>query len=334
MTQHIRAVSLADYVAALHGSGQTSVRWENNVYWQAGEWGSVERRPFVCFDEPSVEEMRAVFRCTSALVAAYVRKPDQQHPQNAWLYICEDKDYSLAKLNAKRRENARRALREFSYAPLDSQTLLRHGAAAYSDSRARAGLSDVGKSVFLERFCDFLYNPAHHVIGAWREDRLCSFMYVVAVDDSAIIGVFSTTDSLRYKPNNGLLHLALEGLLAHGNFRSVCYGLSTIQDADNSEGVHDFKIKVGFEARPVHRAFVFRPCLAPFANRCSYRVLKGLECLLPRNRMVRKASGMLSAYLGRADWLRFPQPTPTSGGENEKVLAFPQTPQELQKKAA
>jgi hypothetical protein len=161
----------------------------------------------------------------------------------------------------------------------------------------------------LDRFGAFLSNPAHHVIGAWREDRLCAFMYVVAVEDSAIIGVFSTTDSLRHKPNNGLLHLALEGLLAQGAFRSVCYGLSTIQDTDNWEGLHDFKIKVGFEACPVHRAFVFRPSVASFANRCSYWVLKGLERLLPRNRIVRKASGMLSAYLGHASRFRVPQPT-------------------------
>ena len=48
---------------------------------------------------------------------------------------------------------------------------------------------------------------------------------------------------------------ALDYCLSQGRCREVTYGLSSIQEIDRTASLDYFKKKVGFESRPVHRAF-------------------------------------------------------------------------------
>ncbi len=141
-------------------------------------------------------------------------------------------------------------------------------------------------------------NPAHRVLGAWKDDSLIAFFTVVAVDDWAEIGGHSTNAGLQFRPNNGLVHYILSHLLVENTFAAVSYGYSSVQEGSNAQGLHQFKTRVGFEAIPVHRAFVLHPLLQPFANRLSLAMARRVLKLAPANRILRKACGVLARVVG------------------------------------
>jgi hypothetical protein len=54
---------------------------------------------------------------------------------------------------------------------------------------------------------------------------------------------------------------------------------------------------MGFEALPVHRAFVVNPLLRPLVNRASWYLTKGLLRISPQHALLKKAEGALRLAL-------------------------------------
>ena len=75
---------------------------------RASRWGPWPCAPNSAPRSPPVAEIRKLLWHTVSPVATYACRPDADHPQNAWLYVCEDQDYGLDKVNAKVRSNIRR----------------------------------------------------------------------------------------------------------------------------------------------------------------------------------------------------------------------------------
>jgi hypothetical protein len=292
-------VAMREYAASLAREAVGVLPGSANTWWVRHEGMSLVRRPVPCLDVPPAKEVRSVLWRAGVPVASYVCQPDEQHPQNAWLYVCHKDTYSMSKLGAPVRRHLKRALRELRFDLVSPETFLEHASVAYCDTRRRAGLADGTTVVFRQLFEPFLRNPASFIIGAWKENELAAFLTVVMVDDWAELGLFSADRYLPLRPNNGLIHVALETLLAGPHCRLVSYGLSSVQEASKAEGLHAFKTRVGFEARPAHRAFVFHPLLRAFANPITLCVLRGCARLHPRSRALNKASGLLATHLGR-----------------------------------
>jgi hypothetical protein len=130
-------------------------------------------------------------------------------------------------------------------------------------------------------------------------------MWIFMVDDWAALYGCAANEHLRSYPNNGLLHFALDYCLTQGRCRAVTYGLSSIQEVNRAATLDYFKKTVGFEARPVHRAFLFHPLVRPLANPLAYWFVRGCSKVCPQSRTLRKAAGMLASHLGK------PQPLDT-----------------------
>ena len=81
-----------------------------------------------------------------------------------------------------------------------------------------------------------------------------------------------------------------------------------------------FKQKVGFEARPVHRAFQFHPLLRPLVNPLTYWIVRGCSKACPHSRILRKAAGTLAAGLGKPVQADAPRP-PLRILRNKKIVA-------------
>jgi hypothetical protein len=122
---------------------------------------------------------------------------------------------------------------------------------------------------------------------------------VTEVEDWAEIdGCFSADALLKLRPNDTLLFSALSHYLVEGTCQVVSYGVSSLQAVSNMEGLHLFKKKVGFEARPVRRAFVLHPLLRPFANRLMQWSINTMLRFSPENRRLKKTEGVLASMLG------------------------------------
>jgi ribosomal protein S18 acetylase RimI-like enzyme len=309
----IRPVHQEVYLAALRKSGARVLAGSGGVFWQGIEMRSMERRPEFYLDMPSADELNRVFWKAYSPLATYVCRVDAEHPQNAWLYLCDDQEYRLEKLSSPARRDIRRAIRELTFEFLDASTFLERGEKPFCDTRRRVGLSDGTPRAFRRTFQHFCENPAHHVIGAWAGDTLAAFMTVVTVDDWGDLYAFAANEHLRLCPNNGLIHFALDYFLAQHRIRVVNYGLSSIQEVSNAKSLHAFKKKVGFQCHPVHRAVVFHPFMRPLANRATLTALRAYRFLQPGNLPVRKAAGILATYLGAE-----PQPKDVSKDEADE----------------
>lgn len=296
----IAAASLActveAYASALARNGSRILTGLSGTFWVRYESYALMRIPTFVLTPPSPEELQRVLRDGRTAVATYLVAPDQFHPANAWLYVCRNKSYSLENLGVAARRDARRAGRGLRIEFLDWTSVMAHGFTAFSETRTRVGLSDGTVAQFQNRFQRFSRNPFHCAVGAWKGDFLVAFMSLVIVDDWVEVeGSFSADGSRALCPNDGLMHFVLNHFLVKRQFNTVSYGLSSIQDAHQAEGLHTYKKKVGFEPQPVHRAFVLHPFLRPFANPLTLRGAYAVSRVLPQNRLMKKASGVLEA---------------------------------------
>jgi hypothetical protein len=301
-----RGISLDDYCAALEREGVTVIGGSRRTFWRNAEIGAVERYPVFRADVPAAEEIRRLFWKHWFGVVTYLLVPDESHPPNAWLYVCEDKSYQLEKLGTQARRNVRRALRRFRIERLEPESLREKGEHAYCETRARVGLADGTPQAF-QRLCQSIpRNPANRILGAWAGEDLAAFLLATCVEDWISFSAYAANEHLNSCPNEGLIYHLLQQFLAQGDGRVVSYGLSSIQEADNIMTLDYFKKKVGFEARPIHRAFLFHPLLRPLVNPLTYWVLRRLVRRWPRSRLLRKGLGL--AAVG----LRYHAPLPAS----------------------
>jgi hypothetical protein len=294
-----RTATMAEYAAALAAEGVTVVPGSSGCYWVGNVCGSLFREPTSCLAPPQPGEVRRALWKARAPVATYILAPSDEHPANAWLYVCENQKYRLEDLGYAARRDIRRAMRQLRFEFIDAATLLARGAKAFCDTQKRLGLSDGTPEVFRRDHEPFGRNPAMQIAAAWAEGFLAAFATVQAVDAWADIGVYAADDHLSSCPVNGLIHFALNHYLVERKFRGVGYGLSSIQEASKAATLDRFKKKAGFEARPVHRAFVLHPLVRPLANRLTLCGLRLCTRLRPSSRRWRKATGLLATYLNR-----------------------------------
>jgi hypothetical protein len=292
-------ISWADYGAALARDGVRTVAGAGGTLWVAYQQGAMIRVPAVT-GAPDGEELRRVFRHGRAAVASYLVEPDAGHPANACLYVCRDRGYALDRLAPPMRRNVRRGTSALRVAWLTRDEVLAHGLTAYCDTRRRLGLSDGTPSHFARRFGRRARNPAHVFLGAWKDDRLSGFLSITEVDAYAEIEGSFAADAFRGdRPSDTLLYSALRLYLVERGFAEVSYGLSSIQAESNAVGLHRFKLKVGFAALPVHRAFVSHPWLRPLVHRLTLSAINVALRLRPGDPRLRMAGGILACMLGQ-----------------------------------
>ncbi len=290
---------LEQYAAANAQAGRRIVKGQGDTFWATYESCAMMRIPTFATTPPHPLELRKVFHESWSAMASYLIDPDDTHPANAWLYLCQDKSYSLDKLGTAARRDARRAGRHLRIGFANWPAIMAAGFRAFSETRGRVGLSDGTIEQFHKRFQKFAENPFHQAVGAWKDDCLVAFMSLAIVDDWVEIeGSFSANEGRSLCPNDGLAHFVLGEFLGHPRYRTVSYGLSSIQDSSEEDGLHNYKRKVGFEARPVHRAFILHPWLRPLANTVARTGAHLVSKAWPQNRFLKKAKGVLLSIGG------------------------------------
>ncbi len=291
-------ISTQEYCAALEHGGTKIFPGSRGSFWLRSEWGAFERHPVFGVEVPEAAEINRIFWKNWTLVVSYLLPADSGHPANAWLYVCADKNYELEKLGTQARRNIRRALRRFRFEYCDVETLRTNGEHIFCQTRSRVGLSD-GTTQNFKRLCDSVAkNPGYRILAAWDGEVMAAYMLAICVEDWITFSAYAGNDHLNSCPNEGMIFHIMQQFFRDGNGSIVSYGLSSIQDADNVVTLDYFKKKVGFEARPVHRVFVFHPLIRPLINPISYWVVRKLAALWPRNRLLRKGLGLIAIQLG------------------------------------
>ncbi len=289
---------LSDYQDGLVKAGLKCYRGPSDDLWMAHERGTMVRVPSSRTNPPSVRELNTLFWSFRAPAISYVIEPDETHQGNTWLYVCWKGDYSLGKLSDAAKANIKRARKKLRFEPVSWDVLLKYGATAYCDTRSRVGLSDGTPEGFQSHFSLQSRIPGNSIMGAWCGNTLVAFLSLIVVDDWVEIqGSFSANQQLDLRPNDGLFAYALDYFLIQSHFGTVSCGLSSTQQVSNAAGLHRFKRKIGFQAKPVHRAFAVHPLIRPLVNPLSLVALELLQKVNPADRRIKKATGILDTLI-------------------------------------
>jgi hypothetical protein len=287
-------VKLVEYQQGMASTGLKTYLGSDGDVWLTHEMGTMIRFPTFKLHPPTADEFNILYWKFRTPAMTYTIEPDAKHPANTWLYIVPQGGYDQSKLDSAARRNVKRAQKNLRIEFVSWDSLLKNGVSAYCDTRTRVGLSDGTPEGFATHFKMLSQIPGHTILGAWHGESLVAFMSLILVDDWVEIqGLFSANQDLDSRPNDGLFAHALNLFVVERNVSMVSYGLSSSQQVSNAVGLHRFKMKVGFQAKPVHRVFAVHPLIRPMVNPLSLVTLETLQKLQPKNRKIKKATGML-----------------------------------------
>jgi hypothetical protein len=289
---------LTEHAAYLRANGHETVVGQGGLHiWVSSGRRFLERVPIEKYDEPDPAEVRGLLRRPGIWAATWVRAPDADHPPNAFHYVCAIKDYRIDGLPRHARADVRYGLRNYTVRLSTPEELAGKGFAADADTAERhgvdrptpEGLRCYAESIRGSRLFD--------IWGAWKGDDLTAWMTVARFDAFAALCMVRSRSGAKGSPNNALLYVATRQYLVEDGLPYVTAGLSTIKADTNALNLHEYKIRMGYEARPVFRRFAVHPLLAPVLKTRAGSWL--LEKAAGTSSVLQRASGLARLMSGR-----------------------------------
>jgi hypothetical protein len=264
----------------------------DKTLWAAYNEYAYIKYPLHDLNAPTKSEIEQIFKKKNPLLISYAVKTDLiKH--NAYLYLCSSFQVSQLKDNFIR--NIRKAEKIFTVKQINPAEILEIGLQCYTDTRKRIGLDDGTEKHFIDRFNTHHQRKNITYIGAFTGNELASFASLMLYKDLVEIeSIFGRNDFLPNRPNDLLIYSILNQALNIEKLNYVSYGFASIQENNNEEGLHQFKLKCGFEAIPVKRIFLFQPKYRLLFGRFTKFVVKLLLKLFKKNTLLRKLNGILN----------------------------------------
>ena len=261
-------------------------------------WHGVEGRFFMSLpyhlpQDPDAGELDQMLRSQHALGARFpaVNRPGLP----SGLYVCRRKDYDFPCVHARQRSQVRRGLEMFTIRPVEQSELLRQGLQLNTDTMTRQGRYDpeFGEPARWGRLVKAVYgSPAVVAYGAFHEGRLAA--YAITCRDGGWLQLMhqnSRTDDLRHFPNHALSFSIARMAAEDAALEGISFGIHSLID---SAGLHDFKLKLGYEFIERTSAFQLHPAVAPvLLSGAVRRVVGGLRRMRPQDQRIEKVEAVL-----------------------------------------
>lgn len=302
VTPHAPGGTLSEFVDYLKRTGQPcAVSSDRTQLWLQGARGELIRLPLECLEPVDPAQLRQLLRHRGAWVVSYNLAADEDHLANCFDYICRDPNYSIEKLHAYARRDIRRGFRSFTVRLCTWDEFEEKGFAAQADTDTRHGYTSSSPQGLRQMAQQQRGTPFFEIWGAWDGDKLAAWIQVVKIDNWAMINVArSCTKALRLCPNNALLYAVTKRILVEEKRQYITYGLSSSQVNVSQLPMHKYKIRMGYEAVPLHRAFVAHPLLRPLLSaQATSWMWEKAATLMPQFAILRKVAGMSRLLSGR-----------------------------------
>ena len=243
------------------------------VYQSGGYWWAnvdIDSRYFVslpdqiCLDIRR-EDVDSLLRRAGGLLARY---PSQQRaglPCGA--YVVQDRAYTLQKLQKRTRNFVRRGLESCQIRQVERPELLSQGLELNLDTMARHGRMrpEFGDPKTWARTVEAVYETrGSECWGAFVGDQLAS--YVMSCRDANwehLLIQMSRTELLKSYPNHAIDYLLIERAMANPEIHGVCLGSLPLRQG---EGLHNYKVRMGYEVMPQDAVVAVHPLLSPLAT--------------------------------------------------------------------
>jgi hypothetical protein len=190
-----------------------------------------------------------------------VRYPSQHRPGlPSGIYVCREKAYDLSFVQPRQRTQVRRGLERCEVRAVDQPELLAQGFECNLDTMQRQKRfdSEFGERRQWRRLVGAIQKcPAINAFGAFTNGRLAA--YAITCREGGwfhILHQMSRRDSLDQYPNHALSYKLTRDALQDPGVRAVCYGLIGLA---SGEGLHDYKLRLGYEVEPQNSVFLLHP---------------------------------------------------------------------------
>jgi hypothetical protein len=248
-------------------------------------WYSVPGRflmslPYQKMLNPDPEELRRTIRDTG-LCGARFPSLDWTGLQSG-LYVLRRREYDIGTLHAKHRPRVRHAMQQFEVRPAEKSQLLNQGCALNLNTMARQGRYDpeFGEMRRWGRFVEAAFDcPGVSCPAVFAGSRLAAYMVTCREQGWLhILHQMSRQEDLPNFPNHLLTYTVTAQAVADASLEAVCYGYVPLFAAD---GLHEYKLRFGYEMIPHWSAIQLHPMLKavldrPFA-RAAVRAVRRLR---------------------------------------------------------
>src|SRR4051794_4438692 len=222
--------------------------------------------PYQKMLDPDPAELRSMIRNAGVCGARF--------PSQSWsglesgLYLLRRRDYTLASLHAKHRPRVRHAMPHFEVRPAEKKQLLEQGCALNLSTMARQNRYDAefGERRRWERFVEAAFDcPGVSFPAVFSGSRLAAYMVTCREQKWLhILHQMSRQEDLPNFPNHLLTFTVSAQAVTDPSLEAVCYGYVPLFAAD---GLHEYKLRFGYEMTPHCSAIQLHPMLQAVLDR-------------------------------------------------------------------
>jgi hypothetical protein len=233
--------------------------------WYAVPGNFLMSLPYQAMLNPDPEELRKMIRESGAFGARF--------PSSTWtglesgLYVLRPSNYDIGSVHVKQRTRVRRGLECFEVRPATRAQLLEQGWALNRSTMARQGRYDAEFgdrrrwATFVEAAftCTEVSFPA-----AFSGSRLAAYMVTCREQGWLhILHQMSRQEDLPNFPNHVLTYTVTMQAAADPSLEAICYGYVPLFAAG---GLHEYKLRFGYEMVPHRSAIQLHPTLDAVLN--------------------------------------------------------------------
>jgi hypothetical protein len=218
----------------------------------------------VCIDVTR-DQVGDLLKRVGGLVARFPSVEQAGLPCGA--YVVQDREYSLQKLQKRTRNFVRRRLESCTVRPVERHELLVQGFELNLDTMGRHGRMrpEFGDPATWARTVEAVYSTrGSECWGAFVEDRLAS--YVMSCRDAGwehLLIQMSRTELLKSYPNHAIDYFLIDRAMRMPEVAGVCLGSLPLRPG---EGLHNYKVRMGYEVTPQDAVLAVHPLLKPLAT--------------------------------------------------------------------
>lgn len=264
-------------------------------------WHEAERKmyiscPYTAMPDPDRGELGRALRKAGGLGVRYPSTREAGLPGG--IYICQNKDYSLSAVQSRLRSMVRKGLAACEVREVPEEVLMREGLQLNRDTMERQGRFDpeFGEKAGWERLCRAVTKAAKvKAMGAFVDGAGLAAYSVVYEEDGwvHILHQNSRLDLLEYYPNHALAFTVTSTALAKPGIVGMSYGWKSLV---NTAGLHDFKLRLGFECQEHQSVCVLHPMLEPaLTSKPALWALGQLRSWRPKDQTLERMGAVMQA---------------------------------------
>jgi len=278
----------------LRRQGHKVYRTESSYWYSAGP-RTLQAFPCHWVIDPGRDELRSLLWGKGMAALRYSSPVDRPTGKVSY-HMVLDGCYKLENLNKKARNGIRNGLKSFSIKKISFDRLAFEGWDLQEDTLRRQNRLDSMAKDRWRKMCLCARGlKGLEVFGALCEGKLAAAAIVCRIDDRFCVPyAMSHSDHLRKHVNNALFYSMSCELLHRENTAGIFF---SVESLDAPAHVDEFKLRMGFEPRPVRQHVVMHPLIRPLMRPVFHHRLSKMVKKHPFNITLSKAEGMMRFFL-------------------------------------